>query len=117
MGTAKRLAAIGGACAIIGTMSLPAAAQVVYSPYADGYAPFPYSDPSPYDQAFGTRPSFQVQTDPYARGPAVRVIARCLYPQGWNVTDFSRDVNGIPPGINHQCPQVAPYGGRVRARY
>jgi hypothetical protein len=113
----KRWAVMGGVCAVVGMAILPASAQVVYSPYPDGYAPFPYSDPSPYDQTFGTRPSFQIQTDPYARGPAVRVIARCNYPDGWNVGDFSRDVNGIPPGIDHQCPEVAPYTGRVRSRY
>ncbi len=96
----------------------PAIAQVSYNPGQTPYLPFPYSDPSPYDQDFGTRPSFEVQTDPYARGTAVRVVTRCLYPNGWNVTDFVRDFNGIPPGIDHQCPDVPqPLGRHVRARY
>ena len=102
----------------VAACATPALAQVSYNPGQAPLLPFPYSDPSPYDQEYGTRPSFEVQTDPYARGPAVRVVTRCLYPDGWNVTDFSRDINGIPPGVNHQCPAVAqPLGGRVRARY
>ena len=106
------------AASLAGASAPPAVAQVYYNPGQGPLLPFPYADPSPYDQAFGTRPSFEVQTDPYARGPAVRVVTRCLYPDGWNVTDFVRDINGTPPGIDHQCPVVQqPLGGRVRARY
>ena len=91
-------------------------AQVIYAPSHRSYAPFPYSDPSPYDQSFGTRPSFVVVPSPYGDAPRVGVVERCLYPNGWNVTDFDRDVNGIPPGIDHQCPEPASTG-RVRSRY
>ncbi len=104
--------------------ALPAAAQVTYNRDPNAYNPFypfpplPFSDPSPYDQAFDVVPSYQVQTDPYAGGPPVRVVARCLFPNGWNVTDFSRSINGIPPGIDHKCPaEVTPAGGHLRARY
>ena len=38
--------------------------------------------------------------DGYAPAPVSFVFPRhdpgCQYPNGWNVTDFSRDVNGIP---------------------
>ena len=102
----------------------PAAAQVSYNRDPNAYNPFyplpplPFSDPSAYDQAFDVVPSYQVQTNPYVGGPPVRVVARCLFPNGWNVTDFSRSINGIPPGIDHQCPADAvPAGGRVRAGY
>ena len=78
----------------------------------------PFSDPSSYDQAFDVVPSYQIRTDPYAGGPAVRVVAHCLFPNGWNVTDFSRSINGIPAGVDHQCPaDAAAIAGRVRARY
>lgn len=103
--------------ALAGAAVAPAAAQVVYqtSPGPYGYSPF-FSDPSPYDQAYGTHPSFEIIPTPNPYAPAVRVVERCMYPDGWNVTDFDRDVNGIPPGINHTCP--APAGRvRVRARY
>ena len=114
-----------GMAGLVGT-ALPAAAQVTYNrnPSAaanavDPLSPlFPFSDPSPYDQAFDVVPSYQVQTDPYAGGPPVRVVAHCQFPNGWNVTDFDRSINGIPAGIDHQCPVgVAPAGRRVRARY
>ena len=90
-------------------------AQVIYAPRHATAEPFPYSDPSQYDQAYGTRPSFVVVPSPYGYAPRVGVVTRCLYPDGWNVTDFDRDINGIPPGIDHQCPE--PAAGRVRARY
>ena len=117
MRTAATVVAVVG---FLGT-ALSAAAQVTYNRDANAYNPFsplPFSDPSPYDQAFDVVPSYQVQTDPYAGGPPVRVVARCLFPNGWNVTDFSRSINGIPPGIDHQCPtEAVPVGGRLRARY
>ena len=102
-----------------------ATAQVTYnrdpngSNAVDPLSPLlPFSDPSPYDQAFDVVPSYQIQTDPYAGGPAVRVVARCLFPDGFNQTDLSRAFNGIPPDIDHQCPTDAvPGSGRVRARY
>ncbi|MBV9812371.1 MAG: hypothetical protein JO326_06440 [Acetobacteraceae bacterium] len=118
---ARQAAMIGAAA--LGFAALvappPAAAQVIYqtSPYPYGAAPFPYSDPSPYDQAFGTRPSFEIIPGSYGYAPAVRVVERCLYPNGWNVTDFGRDVNGIPPGIEHACPVPARAYGHIRARY
>ena len=91
------------------TSASPASAQVTYRHgTTHGYAPFPYSDPSPYDQTFGTRPSFEILPSPYGYAPGVRVVARCLYPNGWNVTDFGRDINGIPPGIDHTCPEGGP---------
>ena len=100
----------------LAAMTAPAAAQVVYqtSPGPYGYSPF-FSDPSPYDQAYGTRPSFEIVPTPNPYAPAVRVVERCLYPNGWNVTDFSRDVNGIPPDVDHTCPATRRFG--VRARY
>lgn len=106
------------AIALAAVLASPASAQVSYrqrsAPYV--YQLLPYSDATPYDQEFGTRPSFEIRPNPYGYAPAVRVIQRCLYPDGWNVTDFSRDVNGIPPGVNHTCPEIH-YGARVRARY
>ena len=101
---------------VLAALAAPAAAQVVYqtSPGPDGYSPF-FSDPSPYDQAYGTRPSFEIVPTPNPYAPAVRVVERCLYPNGWNVTDFSRDINGIPPGVDHTCPATRRV--RVRARY
>ena len=104
------------ALAISGAAIVPGSAQVVYQtdPYTYGYSPF-LSDPSPYNQAYGARPSFQIVPTPDPYAPAVRVVERCLYPNGWNVTDFSRDVNGIPPDIDHTCPATGRV--RVRARY
>jgi hypothetical protein len=32
-----------------------------------------------------------------------RFLVPCKYPQGWNSTDASRDVNGTPAGFDHQC--------------
>lgn len=92
-----------------------ASAQVRYQPFAPP-APTPYGYPVPYgylqpDEVLGTSPSFVVT--PYGGQPVVQVVRRCQYPDGWNVTDFDRDVNGIPAGIEHTCP--APAG--VRARY
>ena len=103
------------AMVVLGTVA--ASAQVRYQPYEPS-APTPYGYPVPYgflqpDEELGTSPSFTV--NPYATGrqPVVTVTRRCQYPNGWNVTDFSRDVNGIPSGLDHTCR--APAG--VRARY
>lgn len=95
----------------------PASAQVRYHPY-EPTAPTPYGYPvsggylQP-DETLGTSPSFVVTPFGYRGAPAVQVVRRCQYPDGWNLTDFSRDLNGIPAGIDHTCP--APRG--VRARY
>ena len=121
----RKVAAVAAAVGLIATAALPAAGQVTYNRDPNAYNPFypfpplPFSDPSAYDQAFDVVPSYQVQTDPYAGGPPVRVVARCLFPNGWNVTDFSRSINGIPPGADHQCPVDAVPQGRdsLRARY
>ena len=91
-----------------------ASAQVRYQPYA----PTPYGYPVPYgylqpDEVLGTSPSYTINPDATGRQPVVTVTRRCQYPNGWNVTDFNRDVNGIPSGLDHTCP--APAG--VRARY
>ena len=100
----------------------PAGAQVAYQPYRPA-APTPYGYPVPYgflqpDEALGTSPSFEVNTGAYGYAPTVRVVRRCQYPDGWNVTDFSRDVNGIPNGLDHTCPIGGPLlRGRVRAAY
>ena len=94
----------------------PAMGQVTYR---QGDAPRyenPYARPydSDADMSYATHPSFQLFDTP--GGPGVRVIERCAYPDGWNVTDFTRDLNGTPTGIGHTCP--ATYGsGHVRARY
>jgi hypothetical protein len=37
-----------------------------------------------------------------AASPVVTVP--CDFPHGWNSTDASRVVNGIPDGDSHQCP-------------
>ena len=92
-------------------------AQVRYQPYAPA-SPTPYGYRVPYgyvqpDEVLGTSPSFVVNPYAYGRQPVVSVVRRCQYPDGWNVTDFDRDVNGIPAGIDHTCP--VPAG--VRARY
>lgn len=102
--------------------AMPVAAQVAYQPFRP-VAPTPYGYPVPYgylqpDETLGTSPSFEINTGAYGAGPAVRVVRRCQYPDGWNLTDFSRDINGIPNGIEHTCPADRPVvRGRVRARY
>lgn len=45
-----------------------------------------------------------------AASPAVTVP--CDFPNGWNSTDESREVNGIPDGYNHQC--LVGRGERIR---
>ncbi len=88
-----------------------AMAQVRYAPRADD-APIDFF--SPYDESYGTSPSFQIYRS-YNGAPAVRVVEHCQYPDGWNVTDFSRDVNGIPNGTDHACPvPVSPRRARAR---
>lgn len=99
-------------------LSAPAVAQVAYQPYAPT-APTPYGYSVPYgflqpNEELGTSPSFEVDPFAYGAAPAVRVVQRCQYPDGWDVTDFGRDVNGIPAGIHHTC-RVPP--GSVRARF
>ena len=32
-----------------------------------------------------------------------RIVVPCQYPHGWNSTDASRDVWGVPNGREHQC--------------
>ena len=97
-------------CAGSAAAVLPASAQVVYA------QPTPF-DPlfSQYDESYGTSPSFQIYPRAYGEAPAVRIVEHCQYPNGWNATDFARDVNGTPAGRDHECP--ASLGGRVRARY
>lgn len=94
-----------------------ASAQVAYQPYVP-VAPTPYGYPVPSgflqpNEVLGTSPSFVIHPYAYGNQPVVTVVQRCQYPDGWNVTDFGRDINGIPNGIDHTCP--APRG--VRARY
>lgn len=108
-GIAKVLAAT----ALIVSCAGGASAQVRYQPYAP--APTPYGYPVPYgylqpDETLGTSPFFVVHPYAYGRQPVVTVTQRCQYPNGWNVTDFDRDINGIPAGIDHTCP--APTGLR-----
>jgi hypothetical protein len=96
-----------GVCASLA----PAAAQVTYArpaPFEGFFAP--------YDESYGTSPSFEIAPDAYGSAPAVRIVERCQYPNGWNVTDFNRDVNGTPAGLDHTCP-VTRFGRGVRARY
>ena len=97
---------------------LPAMAQVVYQHGPSLYETAPLSAYAihPYDESLGTSPSFEILPGPYGYAPAVRVVERCQYPNGWNVTDFDRDVNGIPAGIDHTCP-TSQRRGRVRARF
>lgn len=104
------------AAVFVAGLSSTSEAQVRYQPYPAA-RPAPYGYPVPGgvlqpDEVGGTSPSFNI--DPAARygEPVVSVIRRCQYPDGWNVTDFSRDVNGIPAGIDHTCPNPG-----VRARY
>lgn len=101
------------ACALIVVSAAPASAQVRYAPHAQEGIDFF----SPYDESYGTSPSFEIYPRAYGYAPAVRVVERCQYPDGWNVTDFSRDVNGIPAGIDHTCPVGGPRGRGVRAGY
>ena len=128
MGKAHRASGISRAALVAAGLIVlaasPVTAQVTYNRDPNAYNPFypfpplPFSDPSAYDQAFDVVPSYQIKTDPYAGGPPVRVVARCLFPDGWNVTDFTRAINGVPPGIHHQCPTDAvPDDRRVRAAY
>ena len=35
--------------------------------------------------------------------PAAALTIPCQYPRGWSSTDASRDVNGTPPGYDHEC--------------
>lgn len=108
------LLTLGGVAAL----SWPALAQVAYQPY-QSTAPTPYGYPVPGgflqpNEVLGTSPSFEIFPFAQPGHPAVRVVQRCQYPNGWNVTDFDRDVNGIPNGIDHTCPAPAP---AVRARF
>ena len=103
------LAALGGLASLS-----PAAAQVRYAPAQQPYFGF---FNQPYDESYGTQPSYQIvpNADRYGR-PVVRVIQRCAYLNGWNVGDFSRDVNGTPLGVDHTCPDDDG-SAQVRARY
>ena len=106
--------ALGFAC-----LTGAAVAQVAYQPFGP-VAPTPYGYPVPGgflqpDEVLGTSPSFVISTNPYL--PAVTVVQRCQYPDGWNITDLSRDLNGIPNGVDHTCPASTPVRGRIRARY
>ena len=97
----------------------PAGAQVTYRSFRP-VAPTPYGYPVPYgylqpDEVLGTSPSFEINGGAYGRYPAVRVVRRCQYPDGWNETDFVRDINGIPNGLDHTCPAGGP--GADRAAY
>jgi hypothetical protein len=40
------------------------------------------------------------------------VAVPCDFPHGWNSTDESREVNGIPDGYDHQC--LIGSGERIR---
>lgn len=107
-----------GAALLAGASMLPAHAQVVYAYPPDAYPPhagperiFPFGIPQ--DESYGTSPSFYVGATPL--GPGVAVVERCQYPNGWNATDFVRDVNGTPAGVEHTCPVVR--YPRVKARY
>ena len=107
-------------------MAAPAAAQVTYNrnpptrnnPFYP-LPPLPSSDPSAYDQAFDVVPSYQVQTDPYAGGPPVRVVAHCQFPNGLerDATSPGRST-ASRPATDHQCPvDAVPVGGRLHSRY
>ncbi len=96
---------------VLGGVALPASAQVRYAP-ALPFNPFF----SPYDESYDTHPSYQVVPAPDGYPATVRVIRRCAYLGGWNTGDFSRDVNGIPLGVDHTCPD-GQGSARVRARY
>ena len=112
-GTRRAIGAIAFSTLVAGGAS----AQVRYQPYAPA-APAPHGYPVPYgylqpDEVLGTSPSFVVNPYAYGRQPVVSVVRRCHYPDGWNVTDFDRDLNGIPAGVDHTCPVQA----GVRTRY
>lgn len=116
MAMSFKLALSVAALAGLAALTAPAAAQVYYRPLpptSPGFPFYPYSDQSPYAQEFGVRPSYQIFPDAYGQGPVARAVPRCNYPNGWNVTDFDRDLNGIPAGINHQCPEPV----RLRRHY
>ena len=105
------------ASGVLALGTIAASAQVRYQPYVP-VAPTPYGYPVPYgyvqpDEVLGTSSSFTINPDAYGRQPVVTVTRRCQYPDGWNVTDFVRDVNGIPSGVDHTCPARS----GVRARY
>ena len=110
------LAALSASALFMVPWSGSAVAQVAYQPYA----PTPYGYPvlggflQP-NEVLGTSPSFVISPNPYL--PTVAVVQTCQYPDGWNVTDLSRDLNGIPGGIEHTCPVPAPIRSRARARY
>lgn len=102
------------AAATVGFASV-ADAQVRYQPYPSAPSVYGYPVPGGFlqpDEVLGTSPSYAI--NPYAGygQPVVTVTQRCQYPDGWNVTDFHRDLNGIPAGIDHTCPTAG-----VRARY
>ena len=106
-----------GVAAMVAFGTVAASAQVRYQPYGPS-APSPYGYPVPYgflqpDEVLGTSPSFTIDPNATGREPVVTVNRRCQYPDGWNVTDFNRDVGGIPSGLDHTCPVRA----GVRARY
>ena len=105
--------------AVVGSTAAPTpgSAQVAYDRSGQPLAglEYPYTDESPYAVAHGERPSFVIVPGDYGAAPGVAVVPRCMYPDGWNVTDFTRDINGTPPGIEHQCPEPAHY--HVHARY
>jgi hypothetical protein len=35
--------------------------------------------------------------------PVGSMVVPCAYPHGWNSTDASREVRGVPKGIDHRC--------------
>ncbi len=112
----KRVAMAAGLLALCADM---ASAQVSYRPY-ELPAATPYGHPAPLgflqpDEVLGTSPSYVINPYAYSGRPVVAVVQRCQYPDGWNVTDFDRDINGIPAGIDHTCPALR--SARVRARY
>jgi hypothetical protein len=41
------------------------------------------------------------------------VIEGCNYPNGWNSGDLSREINGTPEGITHQCIDTYLNGRRI----
>lgn len=45
----------------------------------------------------------------FQRGaPGVVLTRSCAYPNGWNSTDFDREINGIPEGRHHVCVTRVP---------
>ena len=105
------------AVAMIGAVGCPAVAQVQYRAppptTSYGFPFYPFSDQSPEVQDLGVRPSYQITPGAYGYGPVVRAVPRCNYPDGWNVTDFGRDLNGIPADVGQQCPEPV----RLRRHY